>query len=102
MPEEPTIDDILQDANLPATRQNVALVRYEIDAIRSSLADLRKEMLDQMQQMRDEILRHFDVVVENIEDAMSGANADEISLLKNGLEVHEERIGALEGRAGVR
>jgi hypothetical protein len=95
MTDEPTIDEISEDANLPATKRDITIVRKEIH---DSATQLRSEM----KEMKDEILHHFDVAVENIEDSLRGANADEISLLKTNLDLHEERIGMLEQHAGLR
>ena len=117
MPDEPTIDEISEDANLPATKRDIAVVRQEI---RNSVTDLRTEMKDmreglrsemkemsdglrsEMKEMKDEILHHFDVAVENIEDSLRGANADEISLMKNNLKNHKERLDVIEERVGLR
>jgi hypothetical protein len=102
MSEEPTIDEIPEDANQPATRRDVVALRHEINAISESVSKLRTEILGQVSEMRDEILRHFDVAVENIEDSLRGANADEISLMKNNLEIHKERLDVLEERVRLR
>jgi hypothetical protein len=60
----------------------------------SDLVALKQEMNDRF----DELKRHFDVVVENIEDLFRGANADELSSLHDRANDHEERLAALEGK----
>lgn len=106
MSEEPTIDEIFEDANLPATKRDITLVRKEIHdsaaELRTEMKDMRDGLRSEMKEMKDEILHHFDVAVENIEDSLRGANADEISLLKTNLDLHEDRLGAVEERVGLR
>ena len=52
MPDEPTIDEISEDANLPATKRDIAVVRQEI---RNSVTDLRTEMKDMREGLRSEM-----------------------------------------------
>jgi gas vesicle protein len=139
MPDESTIDEIPEDANLPATKRDIAVVRKEIrnsvaevrtemsemrndlhtemkdmreglrsemkemqGGLRSEMKEIRDGLRSEMKEMKDEIINHFDAAVENIEDSLRGANADEISLLNTNLDRHEERIGVLEERIGLR
>lgn len=102
MTTEPTIDEISEDANLPATKRDIAAVRHEIDVVSESVDKLRGEIIGQMSEMREEILHHFDVAVENIEDSLRGANADDISLLKDNVEINRQRIAVLEERVALR
>jgi hypothetical protein len=49
-----------------------------------------------LEQRTQSILDHFDAVAENIHRDVAGANSDEISLVHNKIDQHEERITALE------
>lgn len=94
----------------PATQNDLAVwggeLTRRIDDIETRMAtkdDLREleiKMDQKMTQLKEEILHHFDAAVENIEQALKGANQDEISLLKDKQYQHEERIGVLERQAG--
>jgi dGTP triphosphohydrolase len=72
------------------------------DGLRSEMKEIRDGLRSEMKEMKDEILHHFDVAVENIEDSLRGANADEISLMKNNLKLHKERLDVIEERVGLR
>jgi hypothetical protein len=50
----------------------------------------------------DELRDYFDAQVEIIKDEMKGANADEISLLHDTDENHEQRLTAVERKIGLR
>ena len=56
------------------------------------IAELKKFIREENQDTR----RHFEVVAENIQQDVAGANADEISLIKDKQLDHEQRITALE------
>jgi hypothetical protein len=84
---EPTHDEIIEDDDQPATRGYV----------RQQLADLKKFITEENEETR----RHFDVVAENIHVDVAGANADEISLIKNKQDDHEDRIVDLERSSGI-
>ncbi len=66
------------------------------------VAAVQKELVAQLREMKEEIFLHFDAALENIEETLKGANADEISLLGDVREDHELRIGTLEKQAGLR
>lgn len=59
----------------------------------------RRELRVELTELKEEIFRHFDAVAENIHRDVAGANQDEISLLDDKVNNHEERITALERRA---
>ena len=60
--------------------------------------DLKKfATKDDLKTFKDEIIHEFNVVAENIHKDVAGANADEISLIKNQkLPDHEQRIQRIE------
>jgi hypothetical protein len=87
MMSDPTHEEINEDDDQPATRGYV----------RQQLAELKKFIAEENEETR----RHFDVVAENIHVDVAGANADEISLIKNKQDGHEDRIVALERSAGA-
>jgi hypothetical protein len=70
-------------------------------ATKGDLHDLRHDMQRQMATMEQRILDHFDAAVENIEEQLGGANADEISLLKDADNNLHERLLPLERRSGI-
>jgi hypothetical protein len=106
MNDELTNEEIPEDANLPATKRDIAVVKKEIHdsaaALRTEIKDERDVLSLEMKEIKDEILRYFDVVIENIEDSFRGANADEISLIKTNLGLHGERLDTIEERVGLR
>lgn len=139
MPDEPTIDELTDSDDQPATRRQVAGVERQVaelrDAVkaagenlaplkedvaalksdvtglrndlaakplRSDLAALEQRLDRKMEAMKNEILHNFEALVENIEDSLKGANADEISLLQNKQGDHEQRIATLENRTSLR
>jgi hypothetical protein len=87
MMSDPTHEEINEDDDQPATRGYV----------RQQIAELKKFIAQENEETR----RHFDVVAENIHVDVAGANADEISLIKNKQDDHEDRIVDLERTAGV-
>jgi len=112
MTEEPTTEEIPDVGDeRPATNRDVASLQSELRDLRKDVAGKpsKKEAIDQisnvkeeMRVMKEEILHHFDAAVENIEEELKGANADEISLLHDVDENHETRITAIERQAGMR
>jgi hypothetical protein len=57
---------------------------------------------EDLQQFKEEINHEFQAAVEIITDEMRGAHKDEIAVLQDADERHEERITVLEQRAGLR
>jgi hypothetical protein len=84
---DPQHEDIPEDAHEPATK--------------GDLHRLRGEIASKMATMQEEIVRHFDVAVENIEESLRGANADEIDTLRDADRSLHERLTPLEQRAGI-
>jgi hypothetical protein len=50
----------------------------------------------------NEVRDHFDAAVENILETLTGANADELSSLRDARKDHEERLQVLEQHQGLR
>lgn len=61
--------------------------------------EFRLEIKDEIAGLKQEIFHHFDVVAENIHRDVAEANRDEVSLLHDKVNKHDERITALEQRA---
>lgn len=119
MTDQITLDEIPEGGNQPVTQRDLTMLRADLQRELAQKADLRalrqdigREMKDLKTEMRNlkteitdlktEILHHFDAAVENIEESLRGANADEISLLQDGRKDHEARITTLEQRVGLR
>lgn len=54
-----------------------------------------------LQESEERLKQHFDVVAENIHQDIAGANADEVSLVKQKQENLEERLVVVEEKVGV-
>lgn len=76
-------------------------VGFDNTATKDDLKQLGSQMRDEMKAMKNEILYEFKAVAENIHKDVTGANKDEISLMKNQqipdlndrLEIVEEKTG---------
>ncbi len=79
-----TTEDVHEDDDQPATKRDLRLLKQELDGRFNELRD------------------HFDAVLENIVAELRGANAEEISLLKDNYANHEERLTAVERTIGSR
>ena len=95
MPTQLATEGLHKDDDQPATKHDLRLLKQDID---SRLDALVGEMVRQF----DELRRHFDVAVENVKHEMAGANADEISLLKDTGDNHEKRLRIAERKLGLR
>lgn len=89
MTDETKQDKMPQNSQLPATKGDLAEVQR---GIHEEIQALRVEM----RESHEEILHHFDVVLENLEHSFGRANTDEISLLRDKLDNHEERLAVVE------
>ena len=88
-----------------ATKADLLRLSHELKkefATKTDVQRLKGEIDESLRQFKDEIIHEFKAAVENIEEALKGANADEISLLQDRKRDHEERITALERRSGIR
>ena len=96
MTSEPTHDEVHEDDNDTATK---GFVRSELRSVETNLrTELKKFIREEAKETRP----HFDVVAENIHKDVAGANADEISLIKDQkLPDHEDRIVDLEEHTGL-
>lgn len=96
------VDSVIKESGkeFQAVRQET---KKEFQAVRQEMKQefqvVRQGMKDFEQRLEgrfDEMHRHFDVAVENIEDEMKLANREEIELMKDKQDDHEQRITALE------
>ncbi len=55
----------------------------------------------ELQEMETRILRHFDLTVEKIRHDLLGVNRDELEVMKDRQENHEQRITTLERSTGL-
>lgn len=70
--------------------------------LRKHTEDTSFKLAKQLGQQINEIKDHFDVVIENALNQMSEVTKDEVSLIKDQkIPDHEQRIRALEDKAGV-
>lgn len=76
-------------------KSEVQTIKSEVQTIKSDIQTVKSDM----QTMKQEILDHFDAVIENVEDELKGANRDEIELIKDVQQRHEQRIAQLETAA---
>jgi len=122
MTDQITFDEIPEGGDRPATQRDLTMLRADLQRelaqkadkadlltlrqdIGREIRDLRAEMKDlktEITDLKTEIFDHFDAAVENIEESLRGANADEISLLQDSKEDHETRLTTLEHRVGLR
>jgi hypothetical protein len=102
MNKEPEIQEIADDENQPATKRDV---REAVDDVRRDLLTeiegTESRLTHEIGSMKEDIFRHFDVAVENIRHDLEGANADEISVIKDRQGQHDERISVREQRSGL-
>ncbi len=80
-----------EEDDQPATKRDVRLLKR-------GLATLDAKLDSRFNELRD----HFDAAVEIITDQLRGANADELSLLKDTDANHEQRLTAVERKMGLR
>ncbi len=119
MKKEPTTEEIPDSGDdRPATNRDVALLRSDVALLQRDVRGLRKDvaakaskkdvemaskkLVGLISDVKEEILHHFDAAVENIEEELKGANADEISLLSDARKDHETRITAIEKQVAMR
>ena len=97
--EELRLDEVIEGDEQPATRGDLrrAETRLRGEFHRNGI-DLRREMAA----LKQELLDHFDAAVENIVESLRGANADELSLLRDLAKNHDSRLKAVEQKAGLR
>lgn len=94
--------------NQPATQRDLdtwgGQLTQRIDGVEKRVRGIEDNMStkDDLERFRAEIVHEFKAAVENITEQLKGANRDEISSLQDGRAIHEERIGRLEERAGLR
>jgi hypothetical protein len=86
-------EDIPPDAKGVANKGDFSALRREIAA--------KFATKDELAAMEQRILDHFDAAVENISQELRGANADEISLLKDTDNKLHDRIVPLERQVGI-
>jgi hypothetical protein len=86
-----TTDEIHEDDGQPATKRDLRLLKGDLVGLDAK-----------MDRRFDELRDYFDAKVEIIKDEMRGANADEISLLKDKEQDHEQRLRNVEQRIGLR
>ena len=95
MPTSHPTEDIQGHDDEPSTKGDLRLLaRYIEEATARSEAHSDRRF--------DELRDHFDAQVEIIKDEMKGANADEISLLHDTDDNHEQRLTAVERKIGLR
>ena len=66
--------------------------------LRDDLKKLKADVRVDMKKQKDETIHHFYVVLEDIRHDLQGANKDEIEVMKDKINNHEQRIGELEAR----
>ena len=92
----------LHEDDHPATKRDLeSLSRAttrDLKLLRSDLGTLEAKLVSRFDELRD----HFDAAVENVVEELRGANADEISLLKDADANHEQRLTAVERKIGLR
>lgn len=66
--------------------------------IGAAKTELKEYVQEEITTAKQEMMDHFEVVAENIHLDVAGANHDEISLIKNKQQYHEERIKHIEQR----
>ena len=91
MTQQITTEELHEDDGQPATKRDVRLLNADVEALETKMDDRFNELRD-----------HFDATVEIIKDELRGANSDEISLLKDAKEDHEERLATVEQKIGLR
>ena len=97
MNNEPTTTPILEVADQPASKGDL----YESEKrlqnfVRSEIQETENRFHAVLTDFKDEIINEFKVIAENIHQDVAGANADEITSIKDKQEGQEERIVALE------
>jgi hypothetical protein len=118
MVDEPTLNELPDDLDRPLNRADFAELRSDLAVIQRSLAavqadlagkattaalaSVRSELRRDLAAVKRETLDHFDVAVENITAQLTGANADELSLLGDKTQAHEIRLQAIERKTGLR
>jgi hypothetical protein len=85
-----------------ATKEDLRQLKDEMTLFATKKDLERFATKEDLQQFKADINHEFQAAVEIITDEMRGAHKDEIAELQDGSSRHEERITALEQRAGLR
>jgi len=78
----------------PATKTDIAMLMDGMGRYYDKLAEL-------VAGYKEETMRHFDVTVEKIRHDLSGANRDEIELLKDARIDHDNRLRTIETHLNI-
>ena len=84
-----------------ATKDDLRKLEERMDRRFLALEQEMKRLHEEVTRQFEEAIRHFDVVAENIQQDLAGANADEISLIKQKQTNLAERVESLEYKVGV-
>ncbi|MEX2055056.1 MAG: hypothetical protein WD972_02645 [Candidatus Andersenbacteria bacterium] len=97
------------EGDQPATQHDLELwgnqLSLQVNNIEARLTKKIEDMGDRMtgiEGMGDKIMKHIDAALENRASDVLGVTSDEVKLIKDNTENHEERIVTLEKHAGVR
>jgi predicted nucleic acid-binding Zn-ribbon protein len=95
------------DHTAPATKEDIRMLMEEFGKMWQWKAQLEdrfvsvEEQIGQLVVGQRDIKDHFDVVAENIREDFRSANREEIEVIKDRQECHDQRITALEHSMGM-
>jgi len=88
----------------PATKSDIKLLMAELGKLYDATERWKNELADKSQRQQvlsvSEMKQHFDLTVEQIRHDLLAANREQIELLRDRSEGHENRITRLEQHAG--
>jgi len=92
----------MEDDNTPATKADIQrLLDAAVDALKTNARQLTDELKNDAEDHKEDLKRDFRVVVEKAHADILGAKKDQVELLKDRSEDHEQRIKRLEVTAGL-
>ena len=90
--------------SVPATKSDIKLLMAELGKLYDATERWKDELADKSQRQQvlsvSEMKQHFDLTVEQIRYDLLAANREQIELLRDRSEGHENRITRLEQHAG--
>ena len=89
------------DESAAATKQDVQMLMEQIGEYYIGTEEKMFKLEQKILESEDRMKRHFDLSVETIRHDLKGANRDEINVLKDRSQSHDERITHLERHAGI-